>query len=149
MADRATHRGDPTNPHKQTAQQVIGQINEESRRLFIDTFETVRTHFQDLFRKIFGGGKADVILEDETDVLESGIEIIARPPGKEPRSISLLSGGEKTLAAVRPEWRIPGTIFTSGIINKNNPLRYHRDAGNFPRLWSCMYAIAADCGGSV
>lgn len=81
-------------------QQVIGQINEESRRLFIDTFETVRGHFGELFRRIFGGGKADVLLEDETDVLESGIEIIARPPGKEPRSISLLSGGEKTMAAV-------------------------------------------------
>lgn len=85
---------------KRHLEEVIGKINEESRRLFLDTFETVREHFQDLFRKLFGGGKADVLLEDDTDVLESGIEIIARPPGKEPRSISLLSGGEKTMTAV-------------------------------------------------
>src|SRR5207253_9054368 len=60
----------------------------------------VRTHFQELFRKLFGGGMADLVLEDEHDVLESGLEIIARPPGKELRSISLMSGGEKTLTAV-------------------------------------------------
>jgi chromosome segregation protein len=65
----------------------------------METFDAVRGHFQELFRKLFGGGQADVILEEESDVLESGIEIIARPPGKELRSISLLSGGEKTLAA--------------------------------------------------
>lgn len=85
---------------KRHLEEVILKINEESRRLFLDTFETVREHFQDLFRKLFGGGRADILLEDETDVLESGIEIIARPPGKEPRSISLLSGGEKTMTAV-------------------------------------------------
>jgi chromosome segregation protein len=79
---------------------LIGKINEECRRLFVDTFETIRTHFQELFRKLFGGGKADIVLEDENDVLESGLEIVARPPGKEPQSISLLSGGEKTMTAV-------------------------------------------------
>src|SRR5262249_56452905 len=52
------------------------------------------------FRKLFGGGQADVLLEDEADVLESGIEVVARPPGKELRSISLMSGGEKTMTAV-------------------------------------------------
>lgn len=81
-------------------QEIINTINNDSRRLFAETFHTVRGHFQELFRKLFGGGMADVMLEDETDILESGIEIIARPPGKELRSISLMSGGEKTMTAV-------------------------------------------------
>jgi chromosome segregation protein len=79
---------------------IIAAINEDSRRLFIETFTLVRSHFQDLFRRLFGGGQADVILENEADVLESGVEVVARPPGKELRSISLMSGGEKTLTAV-------------------------------------------------
>ncbi|MFG0240269.1 MAG: chromosome segregation protein SMC, partial [Gimesia chilikensis] len=65
-----------------------------------DTFEVVRGHFQEIFRKLFGGGEADIILEDPDDVLECGIEIVARPPGKELRGLTLLSGGEKTLTAV-------------------------------------------------
>jgi chromosome segregation protein len=80
--------------------QIIERINTDSRKLFLETFEAVRGHFQELFRKLFGGGMADILLEDESDVLESGIEINARPPGKELRSISLLSGGERTLTAV-------------------------------------------------
>ncbi len=79
---------------------LIRRINRESRELFLETFEAVRGHFQTLFRKLFGGGKADIILLDTEDVLESGIEIIARPPGKELRSLSLLSGGEKTMTAL-------------------------------------------------
>ncbi len=79
---------------------IIARINTDSRRLFAETFAAIRLHFQELFRKLFGGGMADVVLEDESDILESGIEIVARPPGKELRSISLMSGGEKTLTAV-------------------------------------------------
>jgi chromosome segregation protein len=85
---------------KNSLEQIIGRINADSRRLFAETLETVREHFQTLFRKLFGGGQADIVLEEGVDVLESGIEIIARPPGKEPRNISLLSGGEKTLTCV-------------------------------------------------
>jgi chromosome segregation protein len=81
-------------------QEIISKINQDSRRLFTETLASVRTHFQELFRKLFGGGMADIVLEDENDILESGIEVIARPPGKELRSISLMSGGEKTLTAV-------------------------------------------------
>jgi chromosome segregation protein len=85
---------------KKGLEEIIAKINHDSRKLFIETFAAIRAHFQELFRKLFGGGMADAVLEDETDVLESGIEIIARPPGKELRSISLMSGGEKTLTAV-------------------------------------------------
>src|SRR5262249_35481481 len=77
---------------KRSREEIIGRINVDSRRLFAETLAAVRAHFQELFRKLFGGGQADIVLEDESDVLESGIEIIARPPGKELRSISLMSG---------------------------------------------------------
>jgi chromosome segregation protein len=67
----------------------------------VQTFETVRGNFQALFRKLFAGGTADLVLEaDVEDILEAGIEITARPPGKENTSISLLSGGEKALTTV-------------------------------------------------
>ncbi|MCX5670017.1 MAG: AAA family ATPase, partial [Planctomycetota bacterium] len=79
---------------------LIDRINRESRERFMKTFEAVRGHFQELYRKLFGGGKADVFLENEADVLESGIEVVARPPGKQLQRISLLSGGEKTMTAV-------------------------------------------------
>lgn len=85
---------------KRALEDIIRRINTESQRLFIETFESIRGHFRELFRKLFGGGEADIILEDPNDVLECGIDIVARPPGKELRSISLLSGGEKTLTAV-------------------------------------------------
>ncbi|MBI3839309.1 MAG: chromosome segregation protein SMC [Planctomycetia bacterium] len=85
---------------KASLEQIIGKINADSRRLFAETLELVRGHFQSLFRKLFGGGQADIVLDEGVDILDSGIEIVARPPGKEPRSISLLSGGEKTLTCV-------------------------------------------------
>jgi chromosome segregation protein len=85
---------------RQSLQEIIDTINADSRKLFLQTLTAVRGNFQELFRKLFGGGQADIVLEDETDVLECGIDIIARPPGKELRSLSLLSGGEKTLTAV-------------------------------------------------
>jgi chromosome segregation protein len=85
---------------KRSLEEIIERINSDSRKLFTETFTAVKGHFQELFRKLFGGGMADVVLEDENDILESGIEIIARPPGKELRSISLMSGGEKTLTTV-------------------------------------------------
>ncbi|NQT15029.1 MAG: AAA family ATPase, partial [Planctomycetes bacterium] len=85
---------------KASLERIIDKINVDSRRLFSETLETVKGHFATLFRDLFGGGQADIILDDEEDILETGIEIVARPPGKEPRSISLLSGGEKTLTCV-------------------------------------------------
>ncbi len=91
---------DDLNAGRKALQETIDEINATSRRLFTETLAAVRGYFQELFRKLFGGGQADIVLEDESDVLESGIEITARPPGKELRSLSLLSGGEKTLTAV-------------------------------------------------
>lgn len=85
---------------KASLEQIIHKINADSRRLFSTTLEAVRAHFQELFRKLFGGGQADIVLEEGVDLLESGVDIVARPPGKELRSISLLSGGEKTLTCV-------------------------------------------------
>lgn len=85
---------------KTSLDEIIHRINADSRKLFHETFTAVRTHFQELFRKLFGGGMADIVLENPDDLLESGVDIIARPPGKEMRNMSLLSGGEKTLTAV-------------------------------------------------
>ena len=85
---------------KKALEEIIRRIDSESRRLFADTFHSIRGHFRELFRKLFGGGDGDVILEDPNDMLDCGIDVVARPPGKELRSISLLSGGEKTMTAV-------------------------------------------------
>ncbi|MFA5863853.1 MAG: chromosome segregation protein SMC [Phycisphaerae bacterium] len=85
---------------QQKLQDLILKLDEDSAKRFAETFEAVRTNFQELFRKLFGGGKADLVLDNPEDVLESGIDILARPPGKETRSVSLLSGGEKTLTTV-------------------------------------------------
>jgi chromosome segregation protein len=80
--------------------EVINRINTQTRQMFLETFEKIRDNFRLMFVEVFGGGKADLILSDENDVLESGIEIVARPPGKQLQSISLLSGGEQTMTAV-------------------------------------------------
>jgi chromosome segregation protein len=79
---------------------IINQINATTQRLFAETFEEVRKNFQEMFNELFGGGKANLLLVDDADPLESGIEIIAKPPGKQLQSITLLSGGEKTMTAV-------------------------------------------------
>ena len=80
--------------------EVINRINVQTRQMFTETFEKIRENFRAMFVEVFGGGKADLILVDENDVLESGIDIVARPPGKQLQSISLLSGGEQTMTAV-------------------------------------------------
>jgi chromosome segregation protein len=79
--------------------QVIAKINTTTKQLFSETFEKVRENFQAMFTELFGGGKANLLLLDESDPLESGIEIVARPPGKQLQSITLLSGGERALTA--------------------------------------------------
>ena len=80
--------------------EIIEQINTETTEMFRATFEKIRANFRELFTEVFEGGKADLVLVDEEDVLNSGIEIVARPPGKKLQSITLLSGGEQTMTAV-------------------------------------------------
>ena len=106
---------------RQRLTDLIDRLNNASRERFAEVFGLIREHFggrDGMFRRLFGGGRAEVrlmglvkeveepdgttrkVVTDETDLLESGIEVIAKPPGKEPRSISQLSGGERTLTAV-------------------------------------------------
>ncbi len=85
---------------KQQLLEMIRKINQTTTELFASTFEMINTNFQTTFKQLFGGGAAKLMLADEEDILESGIEIIARPPGKRLQSVSLLSGGERTMTAV-------------------------------------------------
>jgi len=80
---------------------AIDKINRASRKRFRDVFDTVNAKFQEVFPHLFGGGKAHLALTDESDLLETGVEIVANPPGKKMmQNIELLSGGEKALTAV-------------------------------------------------
>ena len=79
---------------------VIARINSTTRKLFADTFEQVRANFREMFGELFRGGRADLSLLDENDPLNCGIEITAKPPGKQLQSVSLLSGGERAMTAV-------------------------------------------------
>ena len=81
--------------------ELIGNLNTTSGNLFRTTFEQADRNFQTMFTRLFGGGEAKlVLLENAEDPLECGIDIIARPPGKRPQSVTLLSGGERTMTAV-------------------------------------------------
>jgi len=99
-ANYLTQQANDLAESKRQLEQLIEKINVESTELFRQSFEAIRVNFSELFRKLFGGGRAEIILEDPDNILECGIEIVARPPGKQLQSISLLSGGEKTMTAV-------------------------------------------------
>jgi chromosome segregation protein len=79
---------------------AIGQMNRESKKLFEETFEAVNAKFQEIFPRMFRGGRASLRLTNPDDMLETGIDILAQPPGKKISSIELMSGGEKALTAV-------------------------------------------------
>jgi len=81
-------------------EEAIGAMNKESRRRFRETFDAVNEHFQQLFPRLFRGGKGMLQLTDESDLLETGVEIVAQPPGKKLINLESMSGGEKTLTAV-------------------------------------------------
>lgn len=80
--------------------EIIAKLDTESRKQFEETFEQIRMNFQKNFTILFNGGEADLRFTEAEDVLSAGIEIIAKPPGKQMRSINLLSGGEKCLSAM-------------------------------------------------
>jgi chromosome segregation protein len=81
-------------------QQTIAKLNRICRFRFKESFEEITQRFEEIFPRLFRGGKARLVLTDENDYLETGVDIVAQPPGKKLQSITLLSGGEKALTAV-------------------------------------------------
>ncbi len=85
---------------KDSLHKAIVKINATTKKLFLETFQKVQLEFKNYYRMLFGGGHAELFLLDEKDILESGVEIVVRPPGKKLQNILLLSGGEKALTAI-------------------------------------------------
>ncbi len=85
---------------KETLNSIIDEMDQIMKESFLTTFKEIQKEFKDVFKKLFGGGDAELRLTDTKNILETGVEIIALPPGKKLTSISLLSGGEKALTAI-------------------------------------------------
>ncbi|KKI92576.1 chromosome segregation protein SMC [Bacillus sp. SA1-12] len=85
---------------KDTLYQVIDEMDEEMKRRFEQTFNAIRSHFESVFQALFGGGRAELKLTDPNDLLNTGVEIVAQPPGKKLQNLGLLSGGERALTAI-------------------------------------------------
>ncbi len=85
---------------KEDIHKAIIKINRQTREMFADAFTKIQSAFVEYYKLLFGGGTAELVLLDQNDLLESGIEIVARPPGKKLQSITLLSGGEKAMTAI-------------------------------------------------
>ncbi len=85
---------------KRKLQRIITEVDHLMKEQFTVKFKLIRENFQDVFRELFGGGKADIVLTDEANVLESGIEINVQPPGKKLQNMMLLSGGERAMTAI-------------------------------------------------
>ncbi|MEC9165614.1 MAG: chromosome partitioning protein ParA, partial [Pseudomonadota bacterium] len=123
---------------------AIGALNREGRQRLTAAFDAVNGHFQDLFRKLFGGGEARLALTEEDDPFEAGLEIFASPPGKKMQTMSLLSGGEQALTAL-------ALVFAAFLTNPapicvldevDAPL----DDSNVARFCSLLSDIAATTG---
>ncbi|HTZ17066.1 MAG TPA: chromosome segregation protein SMC [Dissulfurispiraceae bacterium] len=95
-------------------EEAITRINATTRRKLREAYDMLREKFQEVFTGLFGGGRADIILTDEGNILESGIDIIAQPPGKKLQNINLLSGGEKALTSL--------SLLFAGFLIKPSPL---------------------------
>lgn len=85
---------------KDTLLEIIKEMDDVMISEFTSTFEKVKVEFRNVFRELFGGGEADLILTDSSNILETGVDIVASPPGKKLKAITLLSGGEMTLTAI-------------------------------------------------
>ncbi len=83
-----------------SAEEALREIKERSRARFRDAFEAINANFIEFFRELFGGGKGEMTLLENDDILEAGIEVVAQPPGKRLQNILLLSGGEKAMTAI-------------------------------------------------
>ena len=122
---------------------AIGQLNREGKKRIDDAFNAVNTHFQQLFATLFGGGEARLeMIESPEDPLEGGLEIIAKPPGKKPVTLSLLSGGEQTLTAL-------SLIFAVFLTNPSpicvlDEVDAPLDDANVDRFATLMEKMAAD-----
>ncbi|MFC0271264.1 chromosome segregation protein SMC [Metabacillus herbersteinensis] len=95
-----TEQRDDLSTAKDTLFQVIGEMDEEMKRKFETTFNQIRSHFESVFQALFGGGRAELKLTDPSDLLNTGVDIVAQPPGKKLQNLGLLSGGERALTAI-------------------------------------------------
>jgi len=91
---------DDLNKAKADLEKVLQEIQSKSEELFLTTYKQISDNFQAMFRRLFGGGRAEITLQDKDNVLSSGIDIFAQPPGKKLISLTLLSGGERSMTAV-------------------------------------------------
>ncbi|MDO6655608.1 chromosome segregation protein SMC [Anaerobacillus sp. 1_MG-2023] len=85
---------------KKTLYDVIEEMDQEMKKRFEDTFTKIRAQFQIVFKELFGGGKADLVLTDPDNLLSTGVDILAQPPGKKLQHLALLSGGERAFTAI-------------------------------------------------
>lgn len=98
--DSLNEQKDDLEQAKFTLHQVIAEMDEEMTRKFKETFDDIQGHFHQVFRELFGGGSASLELTDPDDLLYSGVDIVAQPPGKNLQNLTLLSGGERALTAI-------------------------------------------------
>lgn len=85
---------------RKSIEKLIDELNNNMSKMFYQTFTEVKDHFEDIFKKLFNGGMAEIILNKPEDLLETGVEIEAQPPGKQLKKLSLMSGGERALTAI-------------------------------------------------